>query len=79
MIHTAHLLNAGKRPSTSKEARNPPHNWIGQKEKRKREREKRIQNRSGNPKREMLKRKETHNLGSYLTDREVSGDGGMSK
>ena len=32
-IHTEHLLNAGRRPQTSKKVRKPPHNWVGQKKK----------------------------------------------
>jgi hypothetical protein len=34
-IHTEHLLNAGRRPQTSKKVRKPPHNWVGQKVKEK--------------------------------------------
>ena len=30
---TEHLLNAGRRPQTSKKARILPHNWVGQKKK----------------------------------------------
>ena len=33
---TEHLLNAGTRPQTCKRARVSPRNWVGQKEKRKR-------------------------------------------
>ena len=33
MIHTEHLLNAGRRPQTSKRARKPPCDWVGQKKK----------------------------------------------
>ena len=36
---TEHLLNAGRRPQTSKKARESPHNWVGQKKKK---RDKRI-------------------------------------
>ena len=32
-IHTEHLVNAGRRPQTSKRARKPPGNQVGQKEK----------------------------------------------
>ena len=31
---TEHLLKAGRRPQTSKKARNSPHTWVGQKKKR---------------------------------------------
>lgn len=34
-----HLLNTRRRPQTSKMARKLPPNWVGQKEKEKRERE----------------------------------------
>ena len=34
MILTEHLLKAGRRPQTSKKARQSPHNWVGQKEKK---------------------------------------------
>ena len=30
---TEHLLNAGRRPQTSQEARNSPRTWVGQKKK----------------------------------------------
>ena len=33
MICTEHQLNASKGPMASKKARNPPHNWVGQKKK----------------------------------------------
>ena len=39
MICTEHLLNAGRRPQTSKRARKPPHNWVGQKKKEKERKE----------------------------------------
>ena len=32
-----HLLNAGRRPQTSKKARKSPHNWVGQKKKGKKD------------------------------------------
>ena len=39
MILTEHLLNAGRRPQTSKRARKSPYNWVGQKKtEKKRER-----------------------------------------
>ena len=41
-ILTEHLLNAVRRPQTSKGAKKSPCNWIGQKKKKKREREKGI-------------------------------------
>ena len=34
---TEHLLNAGRRPQTSQEARNSPLTWVGQKKKDKTE------------------------------------------
>ena len=34
-VHTEHLLNAGRRPQTSKKVRKHPDNWLGQKEKEK--------------------------------------------
>ena len=34
---TEHLLNAGRRPQTSKKARNSPRTWVGQKKKEKTE------------------------------------------
>ena len=44
-----------------KRARNPPHNWVEQTKKR--EREKRNQDVTSAPERELLKRKGTHTLG----------------
>ena len=38
---TEHLLNAGKRPQTSQKARNSPRTWVGQKKKKKKNRDKR--------------------------------------
>ena len=49
-----------------KRARNPPHNWVKQKEKN-RERG-RNQDGSITPERELRKKKGTHTLGSHLTD-----------
>ena len=34
---TEHLLKAGRRPQTSKKARNSPHTWVVQKKKEKTE------------------------------------------
>ena len=34
---TEHILNTGRRPQTSKKARNSPCNWVGQKKKKKRD------------------------------------------
>ena len=57
MIHTEHLLNPGRRPQTSNRARNPPHDWVEQKnnnsnnnnkkKKKKREREREREKASG--------------------------------
>ena len=38
MIHTEHLLNTGRTRKPPKRARNPPHNWLEEREKRKRKR-----------------------------------------
>ena len=46
MIHTEHLLNAGRRPYT-------PQNWVEQKEKRERREKKGNQHGTRIPKREM--------------------------
>ena len=51
MICTEHLLNAGLKPS--KRARNPSHNWVEQKKKRWGEGEKRNQDGTGTPEREL--------------------------
>ena len=61
-----------------KRARNPLHNSVEQK-KKKRKREKRNQDRTSIPERKLLKRKGTHSLRSHLTDREKSQEGGTSK
>ena len=58
--------------------RSPPPNWVEQK-KKKTYIEKRNQNGTNTPERELLKRKGTHILGSNLTNGEISGDGGTSK
>ena len=34
---TEHLLNAGRRPQTSKKARKSPRNWVGQKKTEKKD------------------------------------------
>ena len=53
-----------------KKARNPPHNWVEQKGE-KRVRDKRNQDGSSTPERELRKRKATHNLGSHLNTRDI--------
>ena len=58
-----------------KRARNSWHNWVEQKKKR----EKRNQNRTTIPKRELWRRKGTHILGRHLTDGKISWVGGTSK
>ena len=52
-----------------KQARNAPHNWVEQKEKN---RERRNEDGTVTPERELLKKKGTHTLGSYLTNGEIS-------
>ena len=58
----------------TKRARNTPHNWVEQKEKREKEREEKEkkgnQDGTSTPERELLKRKGTQTLGRHLTDRE---------
>ena len=61
-----------------KRAINAPHNWVEQK-KKKGERERRNQDGTSTPKRELLKRKGTQTLEAHLIDREISQDGGNSK
>ena len=57
-ISTEHLLNAAEKDiETPKTARNYPHNWVEQKEKKERERDERNQNRASTPERELLKKK----------------------
>ena len=53
-ICTEHLLNTGRRVFTPpKRARNPPHNCVEQKGKKKREREERNQDGTSTPEREV--------------------------
>ena len=63
-------------------ARDPPHNWVEQKgKKRERERERdKNQDRTRTPEREreLLKRIGTHTLGRHRTDWEISQDRGSS-
>ena len=63
---------------TLQRARNPPHNWVEQKEK-KIEREKKNQDRTRTILRELLKRKSTQTWERHLTDQEISCDRGTSK
>ena len=64
-------------------ARNPPYNWVEQKEKKRgRVREKSWkkgnQDRTITPERELWKKKGTHTLASHLTDREINWREGTS-
>ena len=60
-----------------KRARNSWHNWVEQKKKK--EREKRNQDGTSIPKRELWRIKGTHILGSHLTDGKISRVRGTSK
>ena len=60
-----------------KRERNPPYNWV--EKKKMRQREKRNQDGTSIPVRELQKRKGTHTLRSHLNDEEISRDGGTSK
>ena len=73
MILTEHLLTAGRRPQTSKKGKKPPHNWVGQKEKR--ERERKEKNESGLEQHfwELWKKKEICILGGPLTEGRSAG------
>ena len=64
-----HLLNTGRRPQTFKRARKSPCNWVGQKEKRER-------NRDGNltPRKGAVKEERFLPLGMALSSREISQD-----
>ena len=67
------MLTDSKPP---KRARNAPHNWVEQKE---RERERKNQDGTIIPERELRERKETNNLGSHLVDGEIIQGRGTSK
>ena len=62
---TEHLLNADRRPQTSKKARKSPHTWVGRKKKEKKNRD-----RTCTPGRELWRRKSFHTLGSPFTGRD---------
>ena len=67
---------------TPKRARNPAHNWVkqkGKKERKRRGENKRNQDRTSTPERELWKWKETLTLEGHLTDGEMSQDTGNCK
>ena len=72
MIYTEHLVNASRRPQTSKRTRKPPKHQVGQKE-----------NRNGDrtcaPERKLWRRKGFYTLGSPFMSREIDLGGGMSR
>ena len=57
-----------------KRARNPPHNWVKQKGKKRKE--KRKQNRISTPEKELCQRKGICIWGDHTTDKNISQDGG---
>ena len=69
-------MNAGWKLEPPKGARNPQNNCVEQKNK---ERERRDQERTSTPERELLRRKGAHTQGSHLTDGEISQDRETSK
>ena len=63
-----------------KRSRNPPHNWVEQKEEKKKKREREWnQDGTSTPERELWKRVETQALDSHLTNRKISWDGETAK
>ena len=79
MILTEHLLNAGRRPQTSKRARKSPCNWVGQKKKEEKRERERNRDRTCTPGRKLCKRIGFCTLGSPVTGGKISQDrGGVS-
>ena len=69
---TEHLLNAGRRPQTSQNARNSPRTWVGQMKKHRQKN----RDRTCTSGRELWRRKSFHKLGSPFTGGDTGVAGG---